>query len=193
MDRFQRALRDRDMAIKITVNGLEEAMAEVKAAVSSGVQSGLAVAGARGEALVKYAIANPYLGRPAAVATGNLVNSITFQVSQQPGISTATVFAGAPADQYAGYVEAGTGPHFPPPTALLLWVKKKFSPSTEKQALSIAFAVSRNISKRGVSAFGMFSRAFNQLEGELGEIFRAQIAKAIEAAGVAPGGAGASG
>ena len=178
------------MGLKITIRGLDAATAQVKAAVSAGVQNGLAVAGARGETLVKEKISTAYLGRPPAVATGNLVNSITFEVSQQVGISRAVVFAAAPADQYAGYVEAGTGPHFPPPSALLLWVKKKFSPSTEKQALSIAFAVARKIAKRGVSAFGMFARAFDQLEGELQGIFQAQIAKAIQAAGVAPGGAG---
>lgn len=177
------------MAISIKITGLDAATAQIQGAVKVGVQNALSVAGARGETLVKEAIMNPYLGRPPAVATGNLVNSITFQVSQAAGISTATVFAGAPADQYAGYVEAGTGPHFPPPSALLLWVQKKFSPSSEKQALSIAFAIARKISKRGTSAFGMFARAFQKLEGELGGIFQAQIAKEIEASGTAPSGA----
>jgi len=138
---------------------------------------------------VKETISTAYLGRPPAVATGNLVNSIAFQLSQEAGISRAVVFASAPADQYAGYVEAGTGPHVPPPSALLLWVKKKFSPSTEKQALSIAFAVARKIAQRGTSAFGMFARSFAKLESELQGIFQAQIAKAIEKAGVGPGGA----
>jgi hypothetical protein len=114
-------------AVKITIKGLDTATAQIQSAVKIGVSNALSVAGARGEVLVKEAIQNPYLGRPPAVATGNLVNSITFQVSQQAGISRALVFAAAPADQYAGYVEAGTGPHFPPPNALLLWVKKKFS------------------------------------------------------------------
>ncbi len=46
--------------------------------------------------------------------------------------------------------------------------KEILSPSTtEKQALSIAFAVARKIAKRGVSAFGMFARAFAKLEGDL--------------------------
>lgn len=179
--------------MRIIVTGLQEATAQVQAAVAIGVLNALNVAGARGEALVKETISSPYLGRPPAVSTGNLVNSITFQVSQSAGTSKATIFAGAPADQYAGYVEAGTGPHFPPPSALLLWVQKKFSPSSEKQALSIAFAIARKISRRGTSAFGMFARAFNKLEGELGGIFQAQIAKAIEAAGAAPSGAGAAG
>ncbi len=170
--------------MRITIRGFDTATASVKAAVATGVRNGLAVAGARAEALVKEKISSSYLGRPAAVATGNLVNSITFQVSQEAGISRAVVFAGAPADQYAGYVEAGTGPHFPPPSALLLWVKKKFSPGTERQALSIAFAVARKIAQRGVSAFGMFARALAQLEGELTGIFQAQIGKALEAVGL---------
>jgi hypothetical protein len=173
------------MAIKITIKGLDKATAEIREAVSVGITNSLNVAGARGEALVKEAINSPYLGRPPAVATGNLVNSVTFQVSQEVSISRAVVFASAPADQYAGYVEAGTGPHFPPPSALLLWVKKKFSPSTEKQALSIAFAVARKISRRGTSAFGMFARAFAKLEAELPGIFQAQIAKALQALGLA--------
>jgi hypothetical protein len=176
------------MAIKIVVKGLDTATAQIQSAVRVGVQNALNVAGARGETLVKEAILNPYLGRPPAVATGNLVNSITFQVAQQPGISSARIFAGAPADQYAGYVEAGTGPHFPPPSALLLWVQKKFSPSTERQALSIAFAIARKIAKRGVSAFGMFARAFAKLEAELPGIFNTQIAKTIESSGTGPGG-----
>jgi hypothetical protein len=171
--------------MKITIKGLDTAIAEIKSAVRAGAQNGLIASGARGEKLVKETIYSPYLGRGPAVSTGNLANSITFQVTQQVDISGVTILAGAPGDQYAGYVEAGTGPHFPPPSALLLWVKKKFSVTNEKQALSIAFAVARKIAKRGTSAFGMFARSEKQLESELPGIFQAQIEKAIEAAGVA--------
>jgi hypothetical protein len=173
------------MAIRIKILGFDTATAKIKAAVAAGVQNALSVAGARGEALVKETISNPYLGRGPAVATGNLVNSIVFETVKTVDVTRITIFAGAPADQYAGYVEAGTGPHFPPPSALLLWVKKKFSVATEKQALSIAFAVARKIARRGTSAFGMFARSTDKLEGELPGIFQAQIAKAIEAAGAA--------
>jgi hypothetical protein len=178
------------MAIKIIIKGFDTATAKVKAAVATGIQSSLAVAGARGEALVKQNILSPYGARPPAVATGNLVNSVQFQVSQEAGFSRAVIFSGPPADGYVDPVETGTRPHFPPPSALLLWVKKKFSVTTEKQALSIAFAIARNISKRGTTAFKMFERAFATLESELQGIFQAQIAKAIEASGTAPGGAG---
>ncbi|HLZ93370.1 MAG TPA: hypothetical protein VKQ28_16820 [Candidatus Acidoferrum sp.] len=173
------------MASRISVIGLDTATEEIRAAVLDvGVPNGLAVAGARGEQLVKQNIASAFLGRPPAVATGTLANSITFQLSREVNFSRALVFAAPPADAYADYVESGTGPHFPPPSALLLWVKKKFAVTNEKQALSIAFAIARKIAKRGVSAFGMFARALAVLEPELGGIIDAQVAQAIAAAGV---------
>jgi hypothetical protein len=177
-------------AIRIIVRGFDTATAEIQAAVTTGIHKGLLAAGQRGEALVKENISSPFLGRPPAVSSGNLANSIVFELSQEVGFSRAIVFAGAPSDYYAGYVESGTGPHFPPPSALLLWVKKKFHPSTEKQALSIAFVVARGIARRGTSAFGMFARAFATLKGELSVIFQGEIAKAIEAAGLGPAGPG---
>jgi hypothetical protein len=177
------------MGLKISIKGLDTATAQIQNAVKMGVQSALSEAGARGVVLVTEAIRNPYGSRPPAVATAILLHSITFQISQEAGISRAVVFAGAPADVYVDPVERGTRPHMPPPSALLLWVKKKFSPSTERQALSIAWAIAMNIRKRGTSAFKMFERAFAQLDSELPRIFDAQIARAIRAAGVGPTGA----
>jgi hypothetical protein len=120
---------------------------------------------------------------PPRVATGNLLNSVQFDISRQVGISQVKIFAGEPGGAYAGYVESGTGPHFPPPRALLLWVERKFHPANEKQALSIAFAVARKIAKRGVSGFGMFARALDQLQGELKGIVEAAIGRALAAMG----------
>jgi hypothetical protein len=170
--------------MRILIKGLDVATERIRVAVDLGIGNGLAVAGARGEQLVKQNITSPFDGRPPAVATGNLANSITFSLSREVGLSRAVVFAAPPADVYADPVETGSRPHFPPPSALLLWVKKKFGATDEKQALSIAFAVARKIAKRGVQPFRMFARAMTTLEPELGGIFDAQIAKAIEAAGV---------
>lgn len=170
--------------MRIIVKGLDVATERIRAAVELGVGNGLAVAGARGEQLVKQNIINPFDGRPPAVATGSLANSVTFSLSREVSLSRAVVFAAPPADVYADPVETGSRPHFPPPSALLLWVKKKFGAADEKQALSIAFAVARKIAKRGVQPFRMFARAMTTLESELGGIFDAQIAKSIEDAGV---------
>lgn len=170
--------------MKVTVKGMDVATERIRVAIMQGIDNGLAVTGARGEQLVKQNITSPFDGRPPAVSTGNLANSVQFSLSREVSLSRAVVFAAPPADVYADPVETGSRPHFPPPLALLLWVKKKFGATTEKQALSIAFAVARKIAKRGVKPFLMFARAMTTLEPELGGIFDAQIAKAIEASGV---------
>ena len=171
--------------MRIRIKGMEEASAEIIAAVRSGVDSALEVCGARGQALVQQNITSPFLGRPPAVATGILVNSITFEVSREVSIARAVVFAAPPADKYVDPVETGTMPHFPPPHALLLWVRRKFGVDDEKKALSIAFAVARTIAKRGTSGFGMFARATPVLEAEAPGIFERSIAASIEQAGLA--------
>src|SRR5581483_254091 len=168
----------------VRVSGLDKAMAGVRAAVQQGVVGGLNVAGARGEALIKQNIASPYLGRGPAVSTGILLNSIGFEPVRTVDVTRVEIKAFPPAEAYAAYVEAGTGPHFPPPSALLLWVKRKFHVRDEKQAMSIAFLIARKIARRGTLAFGMFARALNQLQGELKGIFEAAFAAEIAKRGL---------
>lgn len=171
--------------MKFTLKGFDTVTEPVRIAVLEvGVPNALGVVGARGEQLVKQNISSPFEGRPPAVATGNLVNSVQFKQFTDVNLHRVVVFVGAPSDTYADAVETGSRPHFPPPNALLLWVKRKFAVSTEKQALSIAFAIARNIAKRGVRAFAMFARASAVLEGELLGIFEVQIANALQAAGL---------
>jgi hypothetical protein len=171
-------------AVQITIVGLDKASAAVRSAVFSGARQGLEAAAKRGEFLVQENMLHPASGRPV-VATGVLLGSIASEVREGPGtIGHAVVFAQPPGGDYAGFVEAGTRPHFPPPSALLLWVKKRFGVANEKQALSIAFAVARGIAKRGTQARRMFENAFTALEGQLGGIFEAAISRAIEAAGL---------
>lgn len=172
------------MALRFRIVGLDKATGELRAGVQAGVQIGLNVAGARGEALVKNNIASPFLGRGPAVASGVLVNSVGFDPVTRVDISRVEIKAFPPAEGYAAYVEAGTGPHFPPPSALVGWVKKKFHIGNEKQALSIAFAVARKIARRGTSAFGMFARAYDKLQGELKGIFEAAIGGELQKRGL---------
>lgn len=171
------------MAVTIRIKGLDQATENIRLAVKVGIDRGLTVAGTRGQQLVTDNITHPFLARPPAVSTGTLANSIAFEISRTQGISQAVIFSQPPAGDYAGYVEAGTGPHFPPPNALLLWVKKKFQVQNEKEALSIAFLIARKISRRGTSGFGMFARAFAVLDRELGGIFERSIGEAVTAAG----------
>lgn len=165
--------------VQIKIRGLAEATGAVRAAIVAGGQAGLAAIAARGQALVQQNIQRPPFGSPV-VASGVLLSSIAFELRSGPGmIGSAVVFAQPPGGEYAGYVEAGTGPHFPPPSALLLWVKKRFGASNDKEALSIAFAVARKIRQRGTLARGMFAAAFRQLSAEIGGIFERAIAAAI--------------
>jgi hypothetical protein len=173
------------MGMTIRVNGLGAAAANVQVAVKAGISNALTLTGIRAQRLVTDNITHSYFGRPPAVDTTILANSINFALSRAIGVSRVVVFSAPPADQYAAYVESGTGRHFPPPSALLLWVKRKFNPADEKEALSIAFLVARAISRRGTLAFGMFARAFAVLEGELAGIFESAIAAQIRAAGLA--------
>jgi len=171
-------------AVTIHITGLDKATENIRQAAHLGVDQGLVVAGARGQQLVTDNITSSYLGRPPAVTFGLLANSIAFESVKTVDISRVVIFSQPPAGDYAGYVEAGTGPHFPPPSALVPWVKKKFSVKDEKQALSIAFAVARKIAKRGVSGFGMFARAFAVLDKELAGIFERSIGAALQALGL---------
>jgi hypothetical protein len=171
--------------LKISIIGADTLAPQMRAALDVGVGNALEIAGARGMQLVQDNIQSGYLGRPAAVATGELLHSITYNVSRGAGLGTATVFSQPPGGDYASYVETGTGPHFPPIAPLLLWVQKRLGATDEKQATSIAFAIARTIAKRGVSGFGMFARAMQVLSGELQAIFENAIAAAFEAAGLA--------
>lgn len=117
------------------------------------------------------------------VAQGILVNSVEEIVQLDGKNIVATIFSGPPADVYAPPVEYGTQPHFPPPSALVPWVMKRFSPKNEKEALSIAFAIAKNIAKRGTKGAHMFGMGLDQLEPEAQGIMEVALARSLEAAG----------
>jgi len=164
----------------IRIVGLDKAIAKVRTAVFAGVDDALAVAGARGQQLVVQTMEQPYAGRADAISSGVLVGGIAFERIRGVDIAGVRIFAGPPGDRYADPVEAGSRPHFPPPGALLSWVKRTFGASSEKQALSIAFAIARKIAKRGVKPFLMFDRVFRVLEHELGGIFERAIGASLQ-------------
>ena len=63
-------------------------------------------------------------------------------------------FVGTPAI-YGEAVEMGTKPHFPPVAPILFWVEKKLGLSG-KEAVSVAHAIVRKISKKGTYGKYMF-------------------------------------
>lgn len=154
------------MAWSAQVRGAENLRPELQAAVREGTRAGLEVLGVKGAEMVQQNIVTPYDGKPAAVCFGNLAGSIVSNFTEVGGAMTEIIGVGPTlqADKYAAPVETGAVPHFPPPSALLSWVQKKFGIEDEKDALSIAFAVAKTIAKRGTRGQQMFSRALVDLE-----------------------------
>lgn len=169
-------------AFSINIAGLENVPPELQEAAHEGIVRGLEDIGIRGSALVQDYIATPYNGRPAAVAFGNLVNSIHGDIIPGSAVNTVIIAAHAPADVYAAPVETGTVPHFPPPEALVPWVKLRFQVD-DKEALSIAWAISVTMARRGTQGHFMFERAHDQLATEAGPIMEKDMAEAFIAAG----------
>lgn len=167
------------MNVALQIRGLKEFPRSVRDGWRAGVLQALNVAGARGQELVVRNILDAH-----AVASGVLVNAIAFEAVQSVDISRVEIKALPPADVYVDPVETGTRPHFPPPSALLPWVKQKLHVGSEKQALSIAFAIARAISKRGTRAVLMFARAFTTLSGELQGIFERSIGAELQRRGL---------
>jgi hypothetical protein len=148
------------------ITGVAEAAPELQAAVREGTQAGLEALGVKGQEMVQENISTPYDGKPAAVCFGNLAGSVfsAFQPLNDMAREVIGVGAALGADKYAPPVETGARPHFPPPSALLPWVQKKFGFDDEKDALSMAFAVAKSIAKKGTSGHFMFQRALTELE-----------------------------
>ncbi len=80
-------------------------------------------------------------------ATGLLKQSYSGTEVRGRGLDVRGVFGST--SPYAPVVEDGARPHFPPPNNLVLWVRRKMGVSID-EAPGIAFAVSRNISRRGL-------------------------------------------
>lgn len=163
------------MEATISVSYNPQMMPNVKEAIARGVMLGVERAAA---------VAATKVQENTPVARGILVSHIQSDLQTQGGGVRASIFAAAPADTYAAPVETGAVPHFPPPEALLLWVMKRFHPESDKQALSIAWAVARNIAKRGTSGAHMFQKGYEAVLAEAGDIIETAIAEELQLAGV---------
>jgi hypothetical protein len=165
--------------LKIQIHGLAEASLALLEAVQNGAEVGLEKIGLRGVPLIQ--------DHTPVGATGNLFGGVFAEFHQDGPLMQEVIGVHPPADVYAGPVETGTRPHFPPPSALLLWVQKKLQIEDEKKALSVAFAIARTIAKRGTQGVHMFDQAFAQLQLEAPGIMEREIAVALEAAGFGGG------
>jgi hypothetical protein len=174
------------------IRGVDELAPELQAAVRFGIEAGAEMVGIEGQRAVQANIASEYNGHPPAVFTGNLMASIQYQTTETDQAMTRLVIGvgtSLGANVYAAPVETGARPHFPPASALVPWVMKKFGADDEKTALSMAFAVAKSIAKRGTPGHEMFSRALEEMKTMAPPIIEHQIAQALIRAGF--GGQGA--
>jgi hypothetical protein len=154
------------MSWTTNIQGLDGLDVELQAQARLGVHDGLEILGIEGSRMVQDNIASPFNGRPAAVDTTNLLNSVTSSVSDEPAMTRLLIGVGPAlgADIYAAPVETGARPHMPPIAALIPWVMRKMGASDEKTATSIAWAVAKSIAKKGTQGHEMFERAQIDLE-----------------------------
>ena len=171
------------------ITGTEGLAPEMQAAVAEGTQVGLENLGTKGAEIVQENIRTPFGSQPPAVAFGNLAGSVISNFVREATMMREVISVGPSlgADVYAAPVETGTVPHMPPPSALIPWVMKKFGVDDEKQALSVAFAVGKVISKRGTQGHFMFERALDALEPLAAPALEASIAQALTAHGFTGG------
>jgi len=173
------------MAWTAQIHGEENLEPEMRAAYEAGVQAGLEALGVKGAEMVVENIVTPYNGLPPAVCFGNLAGSIISEFVREASMFTEIigVSPNVGADVYAAPVETGTRPHFPPASALLPWVQKKFGIEDEKQALGVAFVIAKKMSQRGTQGHLMFQRALETLEPIAPGILEHNIALAFAAHG----------
>jgi hypothetical protein len=173
------------MAWTAKISGEENLAPEMRAAYEAGVQAGLEALGVKGAEMVVENIVTPYNGLPPAVCFGNLAASVVSEFVREASMVTEIVGVSpnVGADVYAAPVETGARPHFPPASALVPWVQKKFGIDDEKQALGVAFAISKKMSQRGTQGHFMFARALDALEPLAVPVLDHNIAMAFAAHG----------
>jgi hypothetical protein len=112
--------------------------------------------------------AKSILRRYKKVASGNLVNSITYKVSNNGDISF----------EYAGegvYVESGRrrGARFPPPGPILKWIKIKGIKGRDRTTgrfikdKALVFLIQRAISRDGIEPVPFFQMALDKATQQL--------------------------
>lgn len=173
------------MPFTAQIAGIDNLSTELLAAARLGIHDGMELLGTEGARLVQENIGAPYNGHPAAVDTGNLINSVVSEVSDEPAMTRLIIGVSptAGAEQYAAPVETGAAPHMPPVESLVPWVMRKLDPRDEKHALSLAWAVAKSIQRRGTQGVEMFERAEIDLEPMAVPILERAIGARLLAAG----------
>lgn len=117
-------------------------------------------------------------GETPTGATRKLRNSTTFQILGKAEDMRMEIRQSAFSDDGFAYgvaVRLGTKPHFPPPRALVPWVRRKLGIGDEKEALSIAWAIAFKISRVGTKKNPYHERVFQSNVGAIRRIAQEEI------------------
>lgn len=112
-----------------------------------------------------------------SIAAGELLNSVEFNVRSR-GRSFAVVLT---LMDYWQYVEEGTKPHWPPPSAILKWIQAKpVIPRPDRNGRlpspqSLAYLIGRKIAREGTKGTHDLSKTLEALNNE----YREKIAEAF--------------
>ena len=112
-------------------------------------------------------------------ATGELRGSIEGLVTEtREGIEGRVAVTG-PAMAYVDPVEFGSRPHWPPVDPIRFWVLRKLGVPVD-EVPSVAFLVSRKISRVGTPAQKMFSQGWLEAEPKVMSMFAVMCYRAVE-------------
>lgn len=99
------------------------------------------------------------------VASGNLINNITYRISSRGKVKKIRVIY----PDYLVNVDRGTKPgHFPPPSVIRKWIDdKRIEIYGDRSKDSVAYAISRKIYKKGIKATNVIRDANSGFDVEL--------------------------
>ena len=114
-------------------------------------------------------------GVQSTAAFGELARSVTREVGEETGRQAGRVFLAPPADQYGIFVEVGTRPHFPPPSAIEGWVRRRLGVTNDRQARELAFLIGRKIARAGTPGRFFFEQALAENQDRVVAILEEEI------------------
>jgi len=96
--------------------------------------------------------------RTKSIATGNLLNSIQFNVKKTPEGALVSIES----NEYIVYVDKGRKPgKYAPTKALEAWVRQKGIATDQKKVKAIAFAINNKIKREGIKPRPILERAYS--------------------------------
>ena len=167
-------------SIQIDATGLARHLATLPESLNDAIERGLDRATEMLRSAATGIAQSPY-GERVPGSLGEFAASTRNEVRVSSNRLTGHVFLAPPADQYGMFVEIGSAPHFPPPGALLGWVRRRLGISDERKAREIAFLIGRKISKRGTEGKFIFERALRENEERVIAILEEEIENALAA------------